>query len=84
MSVSTENKYAPKWQRALGIFVMLVGSTALCWLAVEVLTLTVGPIESFQRDPLLNDVFIFILWCFCFATVSESFHYWWEHRRWKS
>jgi len=81
MTLSAENKYAPKWQRALGILVMLGGSAALCWLAIAVLTWSVGPIESFQRDSLLNDVFIFILWCFCFATVNELFHYWWEHRR---
>ena len=82
MTLSAENKPAPKWQRILGVLVMLGGSVALCWLVVELVTWSVGPIE--QRDLRLKAVLLFILWCFCFATVNELFLYWREHRRWKS
>jgi hypothetical protein len=84
MTAPVEKKHPPKWLHALSVFAVLGISTALCWLAVKVLAWSVGPFEGFQRDFLLYDILIFILWCLCFATVSESFNYWREHRRWKS
>ena len=84
MTVPAEKKHVPKWLHALGVFVLLGGSTALCWLVIKVLIWTVGPFEGDWHDWVLYDACIFVVWCVCFATVGELMIDWWEHSGWKS
>ena len=79
--MSAGKKHAPKWRHALSVFFLLGSSVVLCWLAIEVLAWCVGSFERGRDNWLLYGVGIFILWSFCFATVSELLHSWWMHRR---
>jgi hypothetical protein len=83
MTVPAEKNHAPKWAHAVGVIVLLGGSTALCWLTIELLRWGLGPFDGNQHDWLLYDICLFLLWCVCFATVGELMNDWWEHRGWK-
>ena len=83
MTVPAEKKHVPKWLHALSALVLLGSSTVLCWLAIEVLAWSVGSFEGGRDNWLLYGISIFILWCFCFATVSELLHSWWARRGWE-
>ena len=50
---------------------LIGGSTALCWLVLEVLTWAVAPFEGGWRDWVLYDTGIFIVWCVRFAMAGE-------------